>query len=457
MILITDYGAVAGLESIQTVPIQSAINECARKGGGTVLIPTGFYKTGTLTLHSHVTLHLENGATLFGSPNIEDYPEVASGFTDAVGQKRNRCMIYANATTGTQITGRGTIDGHGSAFSYEQDERPFMVRFVDCKDVEISGVTLKDSPGWVSHYLGCENVLIHGVTIRSHTNGNNDGIDVDSCRRVRITACDLDTGDDAICIKATRATPCENVVVTGCVIRSVWGALKIGTESAGDFRNIIFSDIVIRDTHGGGLKIISMDGSRMENVQVNNIVMDNVSGPIFIRLGSRLRKYFDDQPNRPVGILRNVSIRNVTMRVWEEGYLLYGTHPRKAGIIVSGIPGHCIEDLAFENIDVTFPGGGTSEEAAHHAVPEQEKEYPEFPMFHPLPAWGFYLRHARNVRLRDVRMRTETADARPPFFTDDVEQLRLIDVEVDGQPVGASSVFNRTVQPGGEPSCRAKE
>ena len=254
------------------------------------------------------------------------------------------------------------------------------------------------------------------------------------------SACDIDTGDDAICIKATRATPCENIVVTGCVLRSVWGALKLGTESAGDFRNIIFSDIVIRDTHGGGLKILSMDGCRLENVQANNIIMDNVSGPIFIRLGSRLRQYFAGQPARSVGILRNISIRNVTMRVWEEGYLLFGKLPRKAGIIVTGIPGHQIEDLSFENIDVTFPGGGTEEEAARHDVPEQESEYPEFPMFHPIPAWGFYLRHAKNVRFRDVRLRTTDCDARPPFFAEDVQQLRLNEVEINGQPYELSAV-----------------
>lgn len=182
----------------------------------------------------------------------------------------------------------------------------------------------------------------------------------------------------------------------------------------------------------------------MENIQVSNVIMDNVSGPIFIRLGSRLKKYFSDEPDREVGILRNVSIRNVTMRVWEEGYPLYGKLPRKAGIIITGIPGHCIEDLTFENIDVTFPGNGTEADAAHHDVPEQEKEYPEFPSFHPIPAWGIYLRHAKNVRLRDFRMRTAAHDARPAMFTEDVEHLRLNDVEVNGEPFANSDVAQRS-------------
>lgn len=431
---VLEHGASSDRAEAQTENFQAAIDACHAAGGGTVFVPAGRYVMGTLQLRSRVTLHLENGATIFGSGRIEDYPPVAGGFTDAVGQQRNRCLIYAMEAESVAITGQGTIDGNGGAYGYEEDGRPFLLRFVDCRDVQLTGITLRDSPGWVSHYLGCENVLIQGITIHSHTNGNNDGIDIDSCRRVRISACELDCGDDAICIKSTRTTPSENIVVTGCVIRSVWGALKLGTESAGDFRNIIISDCVIQDTHGGGLKIISMDGSRIENVQVNNVIMDNVSGPIFVRLGARLRRYHADQPERPVGVLRGVAIRNVTIRTWEEGYPLYGTLPRKAGIIVTGIPGHPIEDLTLENVTVSFPGGGTPEMAAHHDVPEQIAEYPEFPCFHPLPAWGFYLRHLRGLRLRHVTLRTEQADARPAIFAEDAEGLSLAEVTANGQP-----------------------
>jgi hypothetical protein len=275
-------------------------------------------------------------------------------------------------------------------------------------------------------------VLIHGVTIRSRVNSNNDGIDVDSCRRVRISDCDIDTGDDAVCIKATRATPSEDIVVTGCRISSDWGALKLGTESAGDFRNIIFSNIVIHNTNGGGLKVISMDGCRLENVLVDNIIMDNVSGPIFIRLGSRLRKYFADQPDRPVGILRGVVIRNVRINVWEEGFLLYGKYPRKAGIIVTGIPGHNVEDVTFDNVRVVYPGGGKRSDAP---VPEQEGEYPEFPAFHPLPSWALFLRHTRNIRFRDCEFSTRKADERPALRLEDVEGQRFTNVTANNEPL----------------------
>ena len=420
---ILEFGARPGAGKPQTRFIQAAIDGCGAAGGGTVLVPAGTYAIGTLALRSHVTLHLENGARLVGSARLEDYPEVAGGFTDAVGQKRNRCLIFAEGCDSVGLSGQGTIDGSGGGFAFGQDERPLLARFVDCANVRVADLTLVDSPSWVCHLLGCENVLVQGVTIRSHANANNDGIDIDSCREVRIASCDLDTGDDAVCIKATRDRPSENIVVTGCVIRSKWAALKLGTESAGDFRNIVFSDILIRDTHGGGLKLISTDGCRMENVHASNIIMDNVSGPIFIRLGARLRKYHADQRGRSAGILRNVSIRNVSGTVLEQGDPLYGKFKRKAGVIVTGIPGHCVEDILFENLRLVFPGGGTAADAARTDVPELEADYPEFPVFHPIPAWGFYIRHARGVVLRDVRIRTIAPDARPPLAVHDVEGL----------------------------------
>ncbi len=442
MITITDHGARPGADHVQTREIQQAIEQAAAQGGGTVVIPCGCYQTGTLSLRSHVTLHLENGACLRGSPRIEDYPDLA-GFTDAVGQKRGRCLIHAQGIEHAAITGKGVIDGNGNAFGWEEDGRPFLVRFIDCRDVEVSGVTLRDSPGWVSHYLNCERLSIHNLTIRSYTNANNDGIDIDSCRNVRISHCDIGTGDDAICIKATRSDPTENVVVTGCVIQSDWGAIKLGTESVGDFRNILVSDCVIRDTLGGGLKLISMDGCRMENVQVSNLIMDNVSGPIFLRLGSRLRTYYQDQARRETGIMRNIRIRNIQMRVWERGEPLWG-FARRAGIFIGGVPGYPIEDVRFENIDAIFPGGGTAEEAARRDVPERIADYPEFPAFGPLPSWGFYLRHVRNITLDGIRMRTELPDARAPLYADDAQLLKLGAIEIDGSVIEPGHIVYQT-------------
>ncbi len=424
MISIEQFGARPNTGEVQTQCIQAAIDSCAAAGGGTVLVPTGKFTSGTLLLKSHVTLHLENGAVLFGSPNLEDYRTDTGMFVDAVDQKRGRCLVYAEGATSVAIEGKGTIDGNGSAYTRGQHDRPFLVRFKRCEHVSMTGVTLRDSAGWVSHYFECDHVRIMGVTIHSHVNENNDGIDIDSCSNVQVLGCDIDTGDDAICIKSTGLKACENVVVTGCSIKSDWGALKLGTESVGDFRNIILSDCVIRETRGGGVKLISMDGCRMENVTVSNIVFDRVSGPIFLRLGRRLRSYYPGEKRDVPGIMKNITLSNISGTVWEEGFALWGFN-RRSGVLITGVPGHCIENLHMENIRLTFPGGGTVEERERLDVPEHEEHYPEFPIFHPLPSYGFYVRHVNGVSFRNIQLETQTPDARPPIVFTDVKKIAI--------------------------------
>jgi polygalacturonase len=429
---ITQYGASRGLTTPQTPFIQKAIDACAANGGGVVVIPPGEFLSGTLWLKSHVTLRVEAGGRLVGSDKIDDYRSDTGMFIDAVDQKRGRCLFYGENAENITIEGQGTIDGRGALFGPDGHDRPFLVRFRRCKKLLVRDITLRDSGGWVSHYLECEQVRITGVTIHSHVNGNNDGIDLDSCRGVIVSDCDIDTGDDAICVKSTTGQSSEDILVNNCRIKSDWGALKLGTESVGDYRNIVISNCVIRDTLGGGLKLISMDGCRMENIMVSNIIMDRVSGPIFLRLGARLRKYFDREARTVPGHMKNIVIQNIRGSVWEKGGPSFGL-PRRAGICVTGIPGHPIENVLFENIEFTFPGGGTPEEANRREVPELIADYPEFPRFGPLPAWGFYIRHARDIRLKEIRLNVEQPDARTPIVIDDVQELKLTDVETRGK------------------------
>lgn len=435
MINIREFGAKGSGSVLETREIQAAIDACFAQGGGTVLVPAGTYQTSTLVMKDRVTLHLERGATIKGSDKLEDYPPVSGSFVDAVGQRRTRALLYAENAEGIAIEGYGTIDGSGGAFERDLQDRPFLLRFIACRNVVVRDVTLRDSAAWVSHYLNCENVHISGVTIRSHVNGNNDGIDIDSCTNVRVLGCDIDTGDDAVCLKSTSSKPCRNIVVSNCLLKSDWGALKIGTESAGDFQDIVISNCVIYDTKGGGLKIISMDGAHIENVMVSDIIMRRVSGPIFFRLGSRLRAYQAGEEPRTTGSLKNIMVRNIQADVWEEGFPLWG-NARRAGICLTGVPNHPLENLVFDNIHVKFPGGGTPEEARRHDVPELEAHYPEFTIFVPLPAYGFYVRHAREVVLSNIRLETTLPDARPALFCDDVESLELNNWRAAAPPEG---------------------
>jgi len=423
MLSVRDAGAQGDGRALETQALQAAIDKVAAVGGGTVVVPAGSYRTGTVVLKSHVTLHLEAGAWLVGSEDIEDYRDDVGMFVDGVGQPRGRSLILAADAENVSVEGRGTIDGSGQAFPKDHPrfaERPFLIRFVNCRNVSLTGVKLQNAAAWGCHFLNSETILVHGVTIHSRTNLNNDGLDIDGCRRVRISDCDIDTGDDAICLKCTTENPCTDVTVTNCVLSSDCGAIKCGTESVGNFTNITISNCAIRDTHGCGLKLLSVDGSRMENVLVSDLVMDRVTGPIFLRLGARLRTYHQGQSPASIGTLRGVTIRNVRARVVEPG-------DRRSGVCISGIPGHCVEDVSLESIHITYPGGGTVEEAARLDLPEKIDSYPTESMFGVLPAYGFYVRHARDISLKGIRVSAERPDARPALVSEDVEGLEILD------------------------------
>ncbi len=137
------------------------------------------------------------------------------------------------------MLGRGTINGQGGSFKrvHTYGNRPFLIRMVNCRHVQVADLTLLDSPMWVQHYLACEDVSIQGLAVHSRCNANNDGIDIDACEKVRISGCEIFSGDDAIVLKSTRDRPCRDVVVTNCVLSSLSNALKLGTESVGDSKH----------------------------------------------------------------------------------------------------------------------------------------------------------------------------------------------------------------------------
>lgn len=417
MLNVTEFEVKGDGVAIETAAIQAVIDQCAEAGGGTVYFPAGTYKTGTLFLRNNITMHLESGATILGSETLSDYnPELAC-FIDAVGDKRGRCLIYAGDLQNVRIEGMGTIDGNGAAFEQGKDlfsERPFLVRFHQSRNISMSGVTLRDSAAWVSHYLDCQDVAVNNVSISSRVNLNNDGIDIDSCVNVRISDCNIDTGDDAICIKTTLSKPSRNITVNNCTITSDCAALKIGTESAGDFKNIVVSNCVIYDTNHGGIKIFTVDGAELENVIISNLVMDNVMGPIMLRLGERLRTYHENQEAGTIGYLRNVLISNIVTTVPEN-------QKCPAAICVSGIPGHYIEDVTIENVKAVFPGG-CCQQPESLEVPEKIEAYPTFNMFGDLPASALYMRHVKEITFRNVKLDLAAPDARATVVCDDVQQ-----------------------------------
>ena len=254
----------------------------------------------------------------------------------------------------------------------------------------------------------------------SRVNHNNDGIDIDCCERVRISDCDISSGDDAIVLKSTADRPTRDVVVSNCTLSTLCNALKLGTESNGDFANIAMSNCSIYDTRLAGIAVEMVDGGALDRVSFSNIVMSNVGTPIFVRLGNRARPFREGGVRPGMGTLRHVRIADVE-----------ATGAGKTGCSITGLPGHPVEDIAIENVRLSFAGGGTRQDAARKPEELPEK-YPEYSMFGVLPAYGFFCRHARGLTLRNVETRCESAEARPPLVTDDAEGLRVIDCRLAG-------------------------
>jgi polygalacturonase len=264
------------------------------------------------------------------------------------------------------------------------------------------------------HFSQTKGALVEGVTIRTreHKLLNNDGIDIDSSENVRVRNCDIDSGDDALVIKSTSSNPSRDIVASDCKLSSRTNAIKLGTESFGGFENISVSNCQITNTQMAGIALYAVDGGDLRNVTVSDVTMDGVTVPISIRLGARLKTFRQGDQPKPVGKLRDVTIKNVSAK-----------NIKLIGILINGIPDAPVEGLTFDNIQLELPGGGTAE-AAKVQLPEKESAYPEFSMFgKTMPAYGVYARHVRGLKLENVRTSLLNSDARPATVFIDVEDV----------------------------------
>ncbi|HUT46218.1 MAG TPA: glycoside hydrolase family 28 protein [Sedimentisphaerales bacterium] len=411
---VRDYGAKPGGKTLCTTSIQKAIDACSQSGGGTVYLPPGAFLSGTIYFKTGVTLRLAAGCTLLGSTDLKDYPPTVQAFRSYTDNYTDKSLIYGENVERIAITGEGTIDGRGASFEGPYKVRPYMIRFIQCRNVTVKDVTIKDSPMWVQHYLTCDDVRITGITVRSLVNHNNDGIDIDSCRRVVISNCNINSGDDAIVLKSTSARVCRDVAISNCVLSSRCNALKMGTESNGGFENIVITGCSIYDTRLAGIALEIVDGGTMDRVVVSNITMNKVGAPLFIRLGNRARVFKKDMKKPAIGVMRNVTISNIEAA---------GANP--TGCAISGLPEAKIENVTLNNLRLSFEGGGTNADAARE-TPEKPADYPEYSMFGRLPAYGLYCRHVKGLKLLNVQLQLEKPDRRHAVVFEDVEDA-LID------------------------------
>jgi hypothetical protein len=274
----------------------------------------------------------------------------------------------------------------------------------------------------------CDDVRIRGIRIHNHANFNNDGIDVVDCHRVVISDCLLDCEDDAICLKSEAPRGVQDVTVTNCVVSSHASALKLGTASYGSFERIAVSNCVIRPSTAretlhplqlvdglAGIDLASVDGATLRNVSFSNVVMDGVETPLFVKLGSRGRWYRNPEEADPrEGIIDNLTFANIQ-----------AVNAGEVSSAITGYPGRPVHNVKLQNVDLSFKGAGTREDAEAE-VPEHADRYPFSRMFGVnLPSYGLYMRHVRDVWIDGLAVRPPVAEARPALVADDVHGLHV--------------------------------
>ncbi|PSL46286.1 glycosyl hydrolase family 28 [Chitinophaga niastensis] len=437
---ITRYGARPDGVTICTRAIQQAINDCSKAGGGTILIPTGIFYTGTIYLKDRVTLYLDKGAVLSGSRDSADYPANSPQTLRCLdthfphgGPQRNFALIYAEGKEDISILGEGTINGNGDYSGWQRGDnapnRPKLIFFISCRKVAVKNVSLVNSAFWMEDYLGCDGVEIEGIHVINHGNWNVDGIDIDS-KNVIVRGCFIDSDDDAICLKSyIRDRPCENVTITNCVVASNCNAIKFGTPGYGGFKNITvtnctvsactidqlrqrekkYPNITASPASESGVSLECVDGGKMDGITIDNITIHSTLTPLFIRLGNRHAKMITDTATH-IPCLRNVIISNI----------IADGHSHRTSSI-TGFPGAYVENVQIHHIILDLDGGGSIAERNVSSVKENDEGYPSPEMFgQSLPASAFFIRHVNGIKIDDVWINLARNDARYAVVLDDV-------------------------------------
>jgi hypothetical protein len=413
------YGATGDGVALETASVQRAIDKAHANGGGMVTVPAGTYRIGTLILKDHVELHLESGATLLGSPDIRDYARVDQRFPSRTnGLYAKYFMIFAEGASDISITGPGTIHGNGlNNFQTgdPQNMRPFMIRLVQCKNITLRDLHLLEAANWTLHLLGCRDVTIDGIVIETGADANRDGLDIDCCQRVSVSNARFSTGDDAIVLKATSDVTCQDIAITNCLIRTRASAIKTGTESNGGFRNITVSNCVIKSVPvHAGIELMTVDGGTLQNVLIENVAMDSVATPFFIRVGIRARPYTAGQYVNRIEDARDISLRDISVTNAKLPSSIMGLHDRTIkNVTVSGYTVRSVE---------------RQKATPYNQVPFEEFSYPAARVFKNLPAFGIYCRNVEELLLHDIAMYSASGERRPALTLDRVMGADLLSV-----------------------------
>jgi polygalacturonase len=391
--LITDFGAVADGQTLNTKAIQSAIDRCASNGGGVVVVPKGVFMSGALFFKPGVNLVVEKDAVLKGTASPEDYPEVNTRWAGVECKTTSAFLNFENMTN-VQVTGEGTIDGSGDLWmqrggsgervrrgaanqfpaqtnaqavpqgvraavlanasatnTVPSRNRPRLICFSNCRDVRIAGLHLQRQAVWCLHLLYCQDVVVDNLNIRAIERiPSSDGIDVDSCRNVQITRCDIACNDDNIAIKCGKDEdglrvnrPSENIAISDCTIGAGAG-IAMGSEVSGSIRHVLVERCKFAGTDAAArFKSQPSRGGVIEDIVYRDIQLDDVHRAFEFLLEWRMVPPLAP-PAKVLTVVRNVLLINFS-----------GT--AQSGGVMYGLKGSPIQDVKFENCKVTAQRG----------------------------------------------------------------------------------------------------
>jgi len=439
---VRNFGAKANGVTLDTKAVQAAIDACTKNGGGKVIIPSGKkVLIGTIYLKDYVTLYIENGATLLGSPNIADYTTDTHKNMYKNEPHMDRCLIFAKAARYFSIEGLGTIDGNGYVKNFtNKTGRPMLIRFMSSANIHLKDVTIKNPAAWTSAWLYCDEIVVDGIKIHSRVNNNGDGLDFDGCTNVRVSNSSFDTSDDSICIQASlQDKPSKNIVITNCTFTSKWAGMRIGLLSRGDIESVTVSNCTFNDIQDSGLKIQLNEGGEMKNMTFSNLVMNNVPRPIFMTFAQQ--KACVDAPEKmyPMKEMHHFIFNGI---IADNSKL-----DKDSAIFITGMPNNDITDIQLNNIQMIVAGGGTKLDADKTDLKEYTLDvldgwWPEFHLVGTLPAYGIFARHVKGISINNFQINTIKEDKRPPMVFDDVKNGSIKNATANNVTVNVAKYIN---------------
>jgi polygalacturonase len=419
---VTQFGALGNGVTKDTIAIQAAIDQCERTGGAVVL-HNGVFLSGMITLKNNITLRIEPTATLKGTQDDTDYPDTHPKTDNSQLNNCRKALVYAEKATNVTIEGGGTIDGNGNKPSWigpntvsPERTRPMAIFIVQSDHVLIQNIHVRDSAMWGVVNLETDDLTIRGVDLHSDLFANRDGIDVVDCHRVLIENNTIFSEDDSICLKSGTARGIEDVLVrNNRVLQStVANGLKLGTASAGGFKNVTFENNSVQNVGKAVMTVEAIDGAKVENIVFREITFGHSGTPFFVLLGKRKDNSKDGSPHpMPVGSIEGIHFENIQGQVTKQSW-----GAAISGTVLDGVR-YAPKNITFDHVQITFQGD-YSLRAVPLDPPEYAGQYPDPNIWGDLPASGIYFRHVDGLSIQNSKFVTAPEDARPTVVEKDI-------------------------------------